>query len=195
MLNNKKGAMPALEELVKLIPHMLLIFVMLIAISSFYKACVAENKDSIDFDFERVITEIKDLSNDESINVPIKGYGYTIKIFQKTKKGEEKNLRCTNGACLCLYKTPDWNGDTAFVKCEPFSKGGRVEGDECVDGDICFRISSFQGSHANQEDETLSIEKGSKEKGTIIIKTINLFKKDNIVTISTPIQTDIELYK
>ncbi len=167
MLNNKRGDMPTLEEVVKLIPHLILAVLMIFILATFYKSCTTEEKDQRDFDFERIIAEINDLSDKESIDVPIKGQFYYLIAFEK--QSLQSNISCSDLTCLCLFKIDEeeeYIYETNPDKCERFKDGGKVKGGTCVDGNICFQVTNTR------------IENQEK------VSVVNLEKNNNIVVIS-----------
>lgn len=168
MFNNKKGDMPTLEEVVKLVPHLILAVLMIFILATFYKSCTTEEKDQRDFDFERIIAEINDLSNKESIGVPIKGQFYYLVVFEK--QSLQSNISCSDLTCLCLFKINGEKNEYEYGinpdKCEKFKEGGRIIGGKCVEGNLCFQITNPKIE--NQEKTS----------------SINLEKNNNITFIS-----------
>lgn len=167
MFNNKRGDMPTLEEVVKLIPHLALAILLIFILATFYRSCVTEEKDQRDFDFERIIAEINDLGSEESIAVPIKGEFYYITVFEK--ETSLSDLNCGGKTCLCLYKTVEEEvtyGGRDPDQCERFRNGGKIEEGKCIDGDICFNMINER------------IENQAK------VNVVNLDKNNNIVIIS-----------
>jgi len=156
--------MPTLEQLVKIIYGVIITLILLFVISGFYRACVAEDKDQKDFDFERIIAEIQALDNGESIGVPIKGEFYNIVTFEKGTSASDSH--CRDKTCICLYKGTEYSLDDKPSSCERFSKGGKLVGGSCTDGDICFTV------------KTTLIETQAK------VSVVDLEKNNNIVTIS-----------
>ena len=173
MFNNKKGDMPTLEEIVKLIPHLALVILLMFILATFYNSCLTEVKDQRDFDFERIIAEINELGEGESLAVPIKGEFYYIIVFEKESSLSE--MFCGDKTCLCLYKTAEEEvtyGGRDPDQCERFNKGGKIEintrtnKNKCIDGEICFKVIEAR------------IENQAK------VKVIDLNKKDNIIFIA-----------
>lgn len=161
MFRNKKGDMPTLEEIVKFIPHLLLAIVLLFVIMNFYRSCVAETRTPQDVDFDRVIAEMKDLSNGESITVPISGKDYSMIVSEKNTS--QSHWHCTEQTCICLYKTSTSVSSDTPSRCEIFRDGGKIVGGNCIDGKICLQMT----------DSKITTQ-----------TKINLYKNNNVVVIS-----------
>jgi|GEM_PF-3937171 len=138
MFNNKKGDMPTLEEIVKFIPHFGLALLLIFIILGFYKSCISEARDQRDFDFERMISEMKELGNGDSITVPINGKDYNIAVFPKNSS--ESHFHCAEQTCICLYKSSTYDLGTSPNRCEIFRTGGKIVGLNCLEGTICLQI-------------------------------------------------------
>ncbi|TKJ17375.1 hypothetical protein CEE44_02470 [Candidatus Woesearchaeota archaeon B3_Woes] len=167
MFNDKRGEI-TLEEVVKLVPHLILAVSMIVILTMFYRSYTTEAKDQRDFDFERIIAEINDLSDKESIGVPIKGQFYYLVAFEK--ESLQSNISCSDLTCLCLFKIDgeknEYNYGTNPDKCEKFKNGGKIKEGKCVEGNICFQTTNPK------------IENQEK------VSVVNLEKNNNIAVIS-----------
>ena len=137
MFNGKRGEMPTLEEIVKFIPHLVLAIFMIFILTSLYQACSTKYRDQSDFDFDRVVTEIKELKEGESISVPIKGELYVLTVFQEESTASKFN--CGGKTCIALYKEK-YDDLVSPNRKEIFKKAGKVDGGRCDSG---FCISSI----------------------------------------------------
>ena len=67
---SKKALLP-LEELVKMVPHIILLFVVLFILIQAYLIFAAEKETQPQVDLKRIVAAIEDLDKGQSIDVPI----------------------------------------------------------------------------------------------------------------------------
>ena len=96
---SKKALLP-LEELVKMVPHIILLFVVLFILIQAYLIFAAEKETQPQVDLKRIVAEIEDLEKGQSIDVPILGERYEIQTIENDARDPECRRQC-----LCVIET------------------------------------------------------------------------------------------
>jgi len=95
---SKKALLP-LEELVKMVPHIILLFVVLFILIQAYLIFAAEKETQPQVDLKRIVEEIEGLEKSQTLVVPILGKDYEIQRIEN----DPSNPECRR-QCLCVIE-------------------------------------------------------------------------------------------
>lgn len=113
---NKRGDTTVWEEIVKAIPAMMIVLLLIWAGVKIWNSVHPEQFTTEKKDLKRIVAEIKDLKNNDDIDIPIfmtSNYGTELVKMDKDKKSVYPG--CSKDYCVCFKK------DKVPFVCETFN--------------------------------------------------------------------------